>query len=80
MSTRASRTTSTGTGEWSVTKERVLAFADGELRRQGVRFSALQVVYSSDPRYDGLVEVWQGSKGAYMIGVRLPQPPASEAA
>jgi hypothetical protein len=78
MSTRASRTTPTGTGEWSVTKERVLAYAQGELRRRGVRFTDLQVVYSSDPRYDGLVEVWQGTKGAYMVGVRLPA--ASEAA
>ena len=52
-------------------RERVLAFAEAALRRDGVAFERLSYTPASDSGYDGLVVVWHGRRGR-TVGVRLP--------
>ena len=53
-------------------RERVLAFAESELRRTGVPFDRLSYTPSSDARYDGLVVIWSERRGR-TVAVRLPE-------
>ncbi len=62
---------SSATREWSSIEARVLEYCEAELPRRGVRFTALNVLHSTRPDYDALVEVWQDRR-AYTVGVRLP--------
>jgi hypothetical protein len=71
MSTNPSASRSSATREWSSIEARVLEYCQAELPRRGVRFTGLNVLHSTRPDYDALVEVWQG-RHAYTVAVRLP--------
>ena len=71
MSRPPAQTTSTDTRAWSATKARVLAYCEQELPRQGIAYGRLNVIPSSRPDYDALVEIWNGRE-ARVVGVRLP--------
>lgn len=58
--------------ERDVRRELVLAFAERELRRDGVVFEQLSYTPASDASYDGLVVVWHDRRGR-TFGVRLPE-------
>jgi hypothetical protein len=71
MSTKPSASRSSATHEWSTIEARVLEYCEAELPRRGVRFTSLNVLHSTRPDYDALVEIWQDRR-AYTVAVRLP--------
>ncbi len=68
MGRRQSQTATERDGQ----RELVLAFAERELRREGVAFEDLSYTPASGTSYDGLVVVWNDRRGR-TFGVRLPE-------
>ncbi len=74
-----STTTGTGQRDWEGLRERAVELAAEALRRDGIAFDRLHPVWSSDPRYDALVEIWH-RRHARLMGVRLAERDAGRPA